>query len=206
MMARSELSGKHFRAVVMGVSTGGVDALKRLLPALPADYPLPILVVIHIAPGSDNGLALLLDDLSQVHVKEADEGEVLRPGVAYFAPANYHLLVEREGRIGLSTDAPVNFARPSVDVLFESAANCYGAGLVGVVMTGAAHDGAAGLARIQQRGGFTIVQDPEDAVTDSMPKSALALCQPDRIVTLAQLPALLIELAQQVDEPWSGQP
>lgn len=206
MRSSFDIADRRFRAVVIGVSTGGVDALKRVLPALPLAYPLPILVVIHIAPGSGDGLATLLDDLSQLRVKEADEGEALLPGVVYFAPANYHLLVERDGRIGLSTDAPVNFARPAIDVLFESAALCFGAALIGVVLTGAAHDGAAGLARIQQHGGCTIVQDPQDAMTDSMPQSALALCQPDHIVTLRELPALLVDLSTRVDEHGLGHP
>lgn len=206
MKTAPDRAAKRFQAVVIGVSSGGVDALKRLLPALPADYPLPILIVIHIAPGSGDGLALLLDELSEVRVKEADEGEALQPGVVYFAPANYHLLVERDGRMGLSTDAPVNFARPSIDVLFESAAVCFGSALVAVILTGAAHDGAAGLACVQQQGGCTIVQDPRDAMTDSMPKSALALCQPDHLVTLAELPALLLDVAARVDPPATGHP
>lgn len=186
---------RQFGAIVLGVSTGGVDALKRLLPALPASFPLPLLVVIHLARESDDGLALLLDTYSAVRVKEADEGEPLQPGVVYFAPANYHLLVEKDKRVALSTDPPVHFARPSVDVLFESAAAAYGRALIGIVLTGAANDGAAGLARIKRAGGYTIVQDPDDAEMDSMPLSALELSQPDAVVTLAQLPELLQRLA-----------
>ncbi|MES2015714.1 MAG: chemotaxis protein CheB [Pseudomonadota bacterium] len=185
----------RFRAVVLGVSTGGVDALKRLLPALPAGFALPILIVIHIAPGSSDGLARLLDGLTQIRVKEADEGELAVPGVAYVAPANYHLLVEPDGRLGLSTDSPVNCARPSVDVLFESAALCYGAGLIGVILTGAGGDGAPGLACVARLGGFTIVQEPGDAQMDSMPSAALAALSADRVVALDALAALLAELA-----------
>jgi two-component system chemotaxis response regulator CheB len=184
---------KRFRAVVLGVSTGGVDALKRLLPALPATYSLPVLVVIHMTQGSGDGLAQLLNALAEIHVKEADEGEFIKAGVVYLAPANYHLLLETNGQLSLSTDPVVNFARPSIDVLFESAAGSFGKAVIGVVLTGAANDGALGLERIRQLGGFTIVQDPADAVMDSMPKFALA--HADRVVSLDELPQLLQQLA-----------
>lgn len=200
MTLQPHLAERRFQAVVIGVSTGGVDALKRVIPALPADFAMPVVVVIHIAPGSGDGLAQLLDGLSPLRVKEADEGDTLTPGVVYVAPANYHLLVERDGRLSLSTDPPVNFARPSIDVLFESAAACFGPALVGVVLTGAAHDGALGLQKIQQMGGCTIIQDPQDAVTDSMPRSALALCQPDYLVPLRELATLLTSLGQDLHD------
>ncbi len=187
----------RYRAVALGVSTGGVEALRYLLPALPASFALPLLIVIHIAPGSGDGLACLLDQLAQIRVKEADEGELIMSGVAYLAPANYHLLVEPDGRLGLSTDPPVNFARPSVDVLFESAAVHFGAALIGVVLTGAGSDGAGGLARIGALGGYTIVQHPHDARMAAMPDSALAQVRADRMAALAELPALLMQLAAQ---------
>jgi two-component system chemotaxis response regulator CheB len=180
---------------VIGVSTGGVAALKQLLPALPADFPIPILVVSHLTPTSDDGLAVLLNSFSSIRVKEADEEEALSPGTVYLAPANYHLLVERKGCLSLSIDPPVNFARPSVDVLFESAAEIFGPALIGVVLTGAGSDGSKGLLTIRQRGGITVVQDPADAEMDSMPKQALALLSPDYLIPLQELPGLLIKLA-----------
>lgn len=192
----------RYRAVALAVSTGGVEALKRVLPRLPASFPLPVLVVIHIAAGSGDGLARLLDAVSALHVKEADEGEPALPGTVYLAPAGYHLLVELDGKLALTFDPPVNFARPSADVLFESACACYGAGLIGVVLTGAGSDGAHGLAHIGAAGGYTVVQDPRQAVMDSMPRSALAALgalggkAPDSIVTLDDLPALLDRLAE----------
>lgn len=185
----------RYRAVAIGVSTGGVEALKRVLPALPAAFPLPLLVVIHIAAASGDGLARLLDAASRLRVKEADEGELLAPGTAYLAPPGYHLLVELDGRLALALDPPVSFARPSADVLFESASACYGADLIGVVLTGAGSDGARGLAHIGAAGGYTIVQDPDSAAMDSMPRAALARRTPDRVVTLDDLPALLVQLA-----------
>lgn len=204
------INSGRYRAVVLGVSTGGVDALKRLVPALPATYSLPVLVVIHLMSGSGDGLARLLNDLAEIQVKEADEGEFIKGGVVYLAPANYHLLLESNGQLALSTDPLVNFARPSIDVLFESAAASYGAALIGVVLTGAANDGACGLKKIRQSGGFTVVQDPADATMDSMPKFALA--HADRVVSLDELPHLLQQLAiaeiapivvrSETEKPW----
>jgi len=196
--ARRAPSRPRYRAVAIGVSTGGVEALKRVLPALPAGFPLPVLVVIHIAVASGDGLARLLDGVSHLRVKEADEGELLAGGAAYLAPPGYHLLVELDGRTALTLDPPVSFARPSADVLFESASACYGAALIGVVLTGAGSDGANGLAHIGEAGGYTIVQDPDSAVMDSMPRAALARRTPDRVVALDEIGALLRQLATEV--------
>jgi len=185
-----------FKAVAIGVSTGGVSALKFLLGALPSDFSVPILVATHITPDSDNGLALLLDSYSAIRVKEADEQETLSSGAVYLAPANYHLLVERGGTLALSVDPPVNFARPSVDVLFESAADVYGSALIGIIMTGAGCDGSRGLLQIKNRGGLTIIQEPADAAMDSMPQSALQLQKPDYVVPLKDIPNILMKLIQ----------
>ena len=136
---------RRFEAVVIGVSTGGVAALKIILGSLPADFPLPVIIVSHISPDSDNGLSLLLDSYSPLRVKEADEQEAIVSGTVYLAPPNYHLLVERGRTLALSIDPPVNYARPSVDVLFETAAEEYGQSLIGVILTGAGSDGSTGL-------------------------------------------------------------
>ena len=185
---------RQFKVVVIGVSSGGVTALKKLLGALPASFPFPILIVSHISPDSDDGLAVLLDTLCAIRVKEADEQERIVPGTAYLAPANYHLLVERGGNLALSVDQPVNFARPSVDVLFESAAEAYGAELIGIILTGAGNDGRRGLLKIKNSGGLAIVQDPADAEMNSMPRNALQLLQADYIAQLTEIPTLLIGL------------
>jgi two-component system chemotaxis response regulator CheB len=189
-------SFRQYKAVVMGVSTGGVMALKLVLGALPQYFPIPILVVTHIKPDSDDGLAVLLDSLCSIKVKEADEQETMVSGTAYLAPANYHLLVERNFSLALSIDPAVNFARPSVDVLFESAANAFGPALIGIIMTGAGFDGSKGLLKIKENGGLVIVQDPADAEMDSMPKSALQLLKADHIVKLNEIPELLMKLVQ----------
>ncbi|MDD2540436.1 MAG: chemotaxis protein CheB [Desulfuromonadaceae bacterium] len=192
----SHSRGGHFKAVVIGVSTGGVAALKFILGALAPDFPIPVLVVTHITPDSDDSLAVLLDTLSAIRIKEADEMETITSGTVYLAPANYHLLVEREHRLALSIDPPVNFARPSVDVLFESAAEVYGPALIGVIMTGAGNDGSNGLLKIKNRGGITIVQDPADAEMDDMPRNALQLVKVDHVVSLKEIPTLLTRLIQ----------
>jgi two-component system chemotaxis response regulator CheB len=187
---------KCFRAVVIGISTGGVEGLKTLLKALPVDFPLPVVIVAHIAPGSGNGLATLLNDLCAIRVKEADELEPLTAATVYLAPPNYHLQMEPGGFLSLSVDAPVNFARPAVDVLFETAAIAFGPDLIGIVMTGAGCDGSMGLKRIQEKGGLTVIQAPADAVAAAMPESAMAAVTADYVVPLKDLAPLLVKLAR----------
>ncbi len=186
---------RQFKAIVIGVSTGGVSALTQLLGALPADFPIPILIVCHITPDSDDGLAKLLNTLCTIRVREADEQETITSDTVYLAPANYHLLVERGGILALSIDPPVNFARPSVDVLFESAAEVYGTELIGVILTGAGSDGSKGLLKIKNNGGVAVVQDPTDAEMNSMPGSALRLLNADHVVRLKEISGLLVRLA-----------
>lgn len=186
----------RFRAIVIGISTGGVATLKPLLGALPKDFPLPILIVQHLSPETGDRMAVLLNELCDIHVKEADELELPVGGTVYLAPPNYHLMVEPDRRLGLSTDAPINFARPSVDVLFETAADAYGDGVIGVILTGVGFDGSKGLQRIKERGGVAVVQDPRDAAASAMPEHALMAVKPDYVVTLAGLPQLFMELAE----------
>lgn len=181
--------------VVVGVSTGGITALKILLGGLGDDFPLPVLVVTHIMPEADDGLAVLLNTACAIRVKEAEEQELIEAGTVYLAPANYHLLLERDGRLALSIDPAVNFARPSVDVLFESAAQAHGAAVIGIILTGAGCDGGKGLHSVKEKGGFAIVQDPDEAEMDAMPRSALALTRPDRVEPLPRISSLLLQLA-----------
>ncbi|MHB1359532.1 MAG: chemotaxis protein CheB [Rhodocyclaceae bacterium] len=184
-----------FKAVVVGVSTGGVLALQKLLGQLPADFHLPILIVQHIGPDAGGGLAKLLDERCALRVKEADEQDAILPGTVYLAPPNYHLLVEREGCLSLSADPYVSFARPSVDVLFESAAAAFGPQLIGVVLTGANFDGSRGLMTIKQKGGVAIVQDPADAEARQMPQATIAATGADYVLALDGMAALLQKLA-----------
>lgn len=186
---------RRFEAVAIGVSTGGLEALSVVLGDLPADFPLPLLIVQHLGAESGDALARLLDLRSRLRIKEADDGEPIGPGTAYLAPPNYHLLVERTGQLALSVDPPVSFARPSADVLFESAADCFGPGVIGIVLTGANSDGSRGLKAIKARGGLAIVQHPDDAEAPAMPRAALGEVQADYVVRLGDLAALLTRLA-----------
>lgn len=188
----------RWRAVVIGASAGGAAALVQVLRPLPADYPLPLIVVQHLHPWQQGAALLSKSYAGQLALKlcEAEEKQPPLPGVVYFAPANYHLLIESDGAFALSTDEKVNFTRPAIDVLFESAAETYGPALIGIILTGANQDGAAGLQAIQQRRGLTIIQDPASAEVDYMPRAALSRVQPDYLLPLDKIGACLCRLVQ----------
>lgn len=177
---------------MVGASFGGFEALKVVLGALPAEYPVPVAIVQHQgSPGA--GLATLLQRYTALVVMDAEDKDDLLPGIAYVAPPGYHLLVE-PGSVALSVDPPVSHARPSIDVLFESAADVYGPTAIGVILTGTGQDGAIGLARIKQRGGRTIVQDPASATRGAMPAAALANTRVDWTLPLELIGPRLVEL------------
>ncbi len=186
---------KSYAAIVVGVSAGGLEALSRVFPSLPWDFPLPIVVVQHVAPDSDGYLAAHLKRLGPLDVKEADEKETPRGGTIYVAPANYHLLVERDRTLSLSVDPWVNYARPSIDLLFQSASEAYGSELIGVIMTGANSDGARGLGEIEAAGGLAIVQDPKTAEAASMPSSAIAGTKKPVVLPLEEIAGFLTKVA-----------
>jgi two-component system chemotaxis response regulator CheB len=183
------------KAVVIGASAGAVQALLTILPALPADYPLPVMVVVHVPADRGNVLVPLFQAKCQVMVKEAEDKEPVVGGVVYFAPSDYHLLVEADGgALALSSDEMVNYSRPSIDVLFESAADAYGSGLIGVILTGANHDGAAGLKAIVDAGGLAVVEEPVGAYAPTMPLAALDACPTARIMDLGAVTSYLSRL------------
>ncbi len=182
-------------AIVIGVSAGGLKALSAILPALPGDFPVPVLVVIHLPPDRDSVVAELFASKCAVDVHEADDKEDLKPATVYFAPPDYHLLAEADGRISLSSEEPVLFSRPSVDVLFETAADVYGPALIGVVLTGANPDGAAGLRAVMAAGGRGLVQSPEEAYAAAMPEAAISLNPDAEVMTLDQIAAALLDAA-----------
>ncbi|WP_156895621.1 chemotaxis protein CheB [Massilia putida] len=196
---RATLRGRHFEAVVIGGSAGGVDALVALLPAIPAGFRLPVLCILHVPGGRESRLAELFDERLPVPVREAVDKEEIAPGTVYFAGSGYHLSVERDRTFSLSCEPPVHFARPAIDVLMESSADAYGPGLAAILLTGANHDGADGMAYIRARGGFTVVQDPGDAQVPTMPVSAINRCKPNLILPLARIHALLPML--EMNEP-----
>jgi two-component system chemotaxis response regulator CheB len=188
------LQGRELEAVVIGASAGGVTALLRILPGLPAGYRLPVVAVLHLPPGRQSHLAEVFQHRVSLNACEAGDKDEMVPGTLYFAPAGYHLLLEVEGTIALSCDAPQRFARPSIDVAMESAADAYGPHLVGILLTGANDDGAAGMAAIGAAGGLTVVQAPQEAEVDVMPKSAIERRQPDLVLPLDEIGRLLLFL------------
>ena len=185
---------QKIKAIVVGASAGGLVALKELLPALPGTFSWPVLVVQHMSPHSDNYMTRMLNDLSQLTIKEADEKEPILPGTVYIAPPDYHLLVEADFTLSLSMEEKVNYSRPSIDVLFETAADVYGPHLMGIVLTGASADGANGLLAVKKKGGFTIVQHPDDAESPTMPKAAIERASPHKILSLDKIIALLLQV------------
>lgn len=179
--------------VVVGTSLGGLDALKVLLSGLPASFDIPIAIVQHRTKRSDEALVKLLSAETSLLVTEANDKDEIERGRVYCAPADYHLLVE-PGMFALSIDEPVNYSRPSIDVLFESAAETYGAQVIGVLLTGASKDGAAGCVRIKARGGVTLVQDPVTALAPTMPAAAISAQAADQVLTLTSIPLALVQL------------
>jgi two-component system chemotaxis response regulator CheB len=172
---------------------GGLHALQTLFAGLPEDFPAPMAVVQHRGRDTDVTLVSLLERHSALPVREAEDKEPIRPGWIYLAPADYHLLVE-EGQFALSTEAPVWHARPSIDVLFETAAYTYGEKVIGILLSGANQDGAQGAARIKECGGVAIVQEPASAQSPVMPEAALATTAIDYILPLPGIASFLVNL------------
>ena len=183
---------------MIGASWGGLEALSRLLDGLRDDVHQPIVIAQHRSPDSkDATLGQLLQQHTRRVVTDPDDKTPLEHDHVYLGPPDYHVLVE-EGQLALSTEAPVQFARPSIDVLFESAADVYGNRTIGVVLTGANADGAQGLARIKDRGGVAIVQDPATSETRAMPDAALLATAADAVLPLEEIPDFVYGLCCEV--------
>ena len=191
------MTGQQTKIVVIGTSAGALDALSAVLPPLPADLPVAIAVVVHVPPGRDSMLADLLGDKCAMNVKEAEDKEPLSPGTIYFAPPDYHLLVEDNGLLSLSSDEHVLFSRPSIDVLFESAADAYGSATLGVILTGANTDGAHGVRAIADTNGRVLVQDPAQALAVQMPEAAIKACPEAHVMGLKQISEFIREAVVQ---------
>ncbi|HZH91072.1 MAG TPA: chemotaxis protein CheB [Pyrinomonadaceae bacterium] len=183
-----------FEIIVIGTSYGGLAALQTVLPALARDFPLPVVIVQHRGKDSDN-LCEFLRRHSALPLSEPNDKEAIAPGRVYLAPRDYHLLIERDG-FALSTEAPVGYARPSVNVLFESAAEVYQQHVVGVVLTGANTDGARGLAKIKAHGGLCVVEDPAGAASRGMPQAAIDATPVDAVLPLPEIAPYLNQLCQ----------
>ena len=185
---------QHYDVVAIGASAGGLAAVCTLLGLLPGDFEIPIVIVQHRAKES-TALAEVVQDCTKLRVLEAEDKMPIEPHCVYIAPPDYHLLID-DGRLALSTEDLVLYSRPSIDVFFDSAADSYGAGVIGVVLTGANSDGSKGLKKIADRGGQTIVQDPETAEIDIMPASAQRAVTKARVLTLEEMAEHLIKLEQ----------
>ena len=183
-----------YSVVGIGTSWGGLAAMTKLLGGLPGDFGLPVVVVQHRGKDSDRLLSELLQDTTDLRVCEVEDKEPLTPGTVHIAPANYHVLID-SGYLSLTVEEPVRFSRPSIDVMLSSAADTYGSGAIGVVLTGANEDGARGLSHIVKRGGRALVQDPRTAEIPIMPVAALKAVPSAEILPLDALAPRLIELS-----------
>lgn len=186
---------KH-EAVVIGTSAGGLHALTSILEGLPQNFPLPVIVVQHRSKEERTLLEEVLAQKCQIKIRQADEKEKIENGIVYFAPPDYHLLIERNRTFSLSSDARVNYSRPSIDVLFETAAYAYKEKLLAIILTGANHDGATGVQKIRKQGGTTVAQNPEDALYPVMPKAAIDTGCVQNILSLREIKVLLISLVK----------
>ncbi len=181
-------------AVVVGASAGGVEALLTIFAGLKPGFRLPIIVVLHLPDERRSQLADVFARRLAIKVKEAADKDTIEPGTLYFASPGYHLSVEHDYSFSLSREERVHYSRPSIDYLFESAADAYQQRLAAILLTGANQDGAQGLATVKQSGGLTIIQNPEEALVSTMPQAALDRSQPDYILPLRGIGRLLVEL------------
>lgn len=175
------------KIVVIGASAGGLKAILTLLKELGTDFPLPVVITQHIGNQSSGYLEEYLTRETGFQVKEAEDKESVAPGHVYVAPPNYHLLLEDDYTLSLSVEGKVNFSRPSIDVMFESAALAYGKGVIGIILTGANNDGSKGLKAIIEWGGKAIVQDPKTAEVDAMPLASIQLVPNAMILSLKDI-------------------
>lgn len=185
------LAGRRIDAVVIGTSAGGVEALSAILPALPAGFRPPLFVVLHLPRDRPSRLVEIFAPRCAVAVCEGEDKQPVVPGTVYFAPPDYHLLVDTGPALALSADETVHFSRPSIDVLFESAADVYGERLMAIILTGASRDGALGLDAVRCAGGCTVVQQPATAQAPLMTEEALKRGPVDFVLPLQEIPLLL---------------
>jgi two-component system chemotaxis response regulator CheB len=185
------IAGRRIEALVIGASAGGIEALLQILPALPPTFNVAVVCILHMPPDHESRLAELFGERVSLPVRDALDKAQVEPGTIYFALPGYHLSMENDRTFSLSCEPPVHYARPAIDVLMESAADAYGSALAAVLLTGANQDGAEGMAHIKECGGLTIVQDPKEAQSPTMPQEAIARSAPHLVLPLARIAALL---------------
>jgi two-component system, chemotaxis family, protein-glutamate methylesterase/glutaminase len=189
----------RYAITVVGTSWGGLAALRELVSCLPPDLPLPVVMIQHRHKMSDDALPRLLQDRTSLNVCEVEDKMPIEPGRLYVAPADYHVLIEPDSYFTLSVEEPIRYSRPSIDLTFMSAADAFGGRTIGVVLTGANADGAAGLKRIAERGGATLIQEPVTAESPTMPSAALEAVPKARVMILSQIGSAIAELASMPD-------
>ncbi len=173
--------------IVIGTSAGGLEALKKILIQFRSFEKVAIVIIQHLDPTIKSYFVDILNGLIECPVCEIEDKTVLKRGTVYVVPPNYHALIEKSGVFTLVTTEKVRFARPSIDVTFESFADAFGESVVGVILTGANHDGGVGLKQIKASGGYTLVQDPLTAELGEMPSYAIELVNPDEIVSIDEI-------------------
>jgi two-component system, chemotaxis family, protein-glutamate methylesterase/glutaminase len=186
-MISPESARNRIEGVVIGASAGGIEALTMLLPALPPGFQPSVFIVVHLPRERPSLLVEIFEKRCALPIREAEDKEPVEPGTVYFAPPDYHMLVEQGRQIALSADEPVHYSRPSIDVLFESAADVYAQRLLGIILTGGNADGAAGLHAVHRAGGLTIVQRPDSAKVPVMVASALQRGPADLVLSLPEI-------------------
>lgn len=189
------------RVIAIGASAGAIDVLRVLLPALPKDFTPSLMVTVHLPENRPSLLPEIFADQCRLPVCEADDKQPLAPGNVYFAPPGYHLLVEDDATLALSNDEPVHWSRPSIDVMFTAVAEAFGPAATGILLTGASHDGAAGLQRIKDEGGTVIVQDPATSIVQTMPLAGIEKAKPDLILSPEAIARYLNGLTMRVGDP-----
>jgi two-component system, chemotaxis family, protein-glutamate methylesterase/glutaminase len=188
-------SSREIIGIFIGTSAGGVQALQKIFSLLENNFTIPIAIVQHMPPSMNINLKLVFGSFTKLNLVEVSDKLPMQPGSIYFSPASYHTYLEKDCSFSLSLDEPVHFARPSIDVFFESVADSYGSNACAILLTGANADGAKGIYEVQKSGGLTIVQDPKTAEVTMMPLSALAIMQPDHLASLEEIASLLNQLS-----------
>lgn len=175
------------KAIIIGGSAGSFQIVMRILELLRPDLPMPVFLCLHRLKQVRKGFEETLNYSASLPVSEPHDKEYIRPGKIYLAPSNYHMLIEKDLTIALSTEEPVHHSRPSIDIFFSSAADAYGTGLLALLLSGANQDGTQGVAAVKRNGGTVIIQDPEDCEISTMCESAIKLTQPDQILTVSKI-------------------
>lgn len=192
--ASMKIAGRKIEAIVIGASAGGIKALLFLLDVLPSNFPVPVIILVHMPSTRESHLIDVFQHHMSIKVATAEDKDYIVPGYVYFAGPGYHLSIERDRSFSVSCEEPVHYSRPSIDILMLSAADTYGESLAGILLTGASQDGAEGMARIHEMGGLTIIQDPHEAEISTMPQSALDLFTPDFVLPLREIQQLIFKL------------